>query len=37
LAEGVDMFGLEAVATGGEKKPSENIPFMKINLVGYGS
>jgi hypothetical protein len=35
LAEGLDMFRLGAVATGGNMNLSGNLSFTKINLVGW--
>jgi hypothetical protein len=34
LADGLDMFRLEAIATGGRKIPSGNLSFARRTLVG---
>jgi hypothetical protein len=34
LAEGLDMFRLRAIATGGKVNPTGNLSFTKTTLVG---
>jgi hypothetical protein len=37
LTEGLDMFSLGAIVTGGNMNPSGNLAFKKITLVGWMS